>query len=139
MQPEGKCIYVVSCGPHIKIGVTRNIAGRLKALQVGQAYEVKLECLWDVPAETAHKAEACAHRFLAKHPVRGEWFAATLDDVRAIEHQVFRRAFKGAEFNPEAHDGPDRFVIEILASGRFPTLAEQQSYFDMLTSEMKAA
>lgn len=139
MQPESKCIYVVSCGPHIKIGVTRNVPGRMKALQVGQAYKVKLECLWDVPAETAHKAEACAHRFLAQHRARGEWFTATLDDVRAIEHQVFRRAYLDAVFDPEGYEGADRFIIEILARGRFPTLAEQQTYFGMLTAEMKAA
>jgi hypothetical protein len=139
MQPSGKCIYVVSCGPHIKIGVTRNVDGRLKALQVGQAYEVKLECLWDVPAKTAHKAEACAHRFLARHRVRGEWFAATLDDVREIEHQVFRRAYGGAEFVPDDFDGADRYAVEIMASGRFMTLAEQQTYMAMLAQEEVAA
>lgn len=135
MQPEAKCIYVVSCGHYLKIGVAKNVDKRMRALQVGMPLEVKLECLWDVPAETAFKAEACAHRLLAKHRVRGEWFTATLDDVREIEHQVFRRAYKGATFDPDGYEGADRYVIEILAQERFLTLAEQQTYINMLTAE----
>lgn len=125
MQPNNKCIYVFSCGPHIKIGVTRNVSGRLKALQVGQAYPVRLECLWDVPVDTAHKAEAYAHRLLSKHKVRGEWFAATLDDVLEIEPLVFRRAHRCERFSPEGYEGADRFAAEILSQGRFLTLAER--------------
>lgn len=63
-------VYFIRCGDYVKIGVTGNIEGRLKALQTANA--LLLELLTHIPGsyEDEHRLHA---QFAALHH-RDEWF-----------------------------------------------------------------
>lgn len=75
-------LYVVSCGPLLKIGVTNNIEQRISTLQTGNPHEIILEHFEE--KNQAYQIEAYLHRIFDSHKVRGEWFQGiTIRDIRS--------------------------------------------------------
>jgi hypothetical protein len=60
----------------IKIGVTKNIIGRLRQLQTHTSSELKLLVQVEVP--DAFKIERCLHTTFSNLKVRGEWFSSEI-------------------------------------------------------------
>jgi hypothetical protein len=75
-------IYFVQRGDGpIKIGITKNLAGRLAAL--GTASHEPLHLLASVPGNS--NAERHFHSTLAKYRIKGEWFRPCAEVLRLIE------------------------------------------------------
>lgn len=59
----------------IKVGVTKDVAKRIKQIQTGQALEVRLIAAWKAKGRLhAFDVEASVHRQFGKQRVRGEWY-----------------------------------------------------------------
>lgn len=101
-------VYVISDGHgNMKFGVAKDIASRMKTLQIGNAHPLQL--LFEVPCSSPHKNEAAwgcyrieheAHKALSGKRMTGEWFAVdyydALDELHvavseAEQHPAFRR------------------------------------------------
>ncbi len=68
-------VYAVQCGEFIKVGVAYNIPARLSSMQTGNPHQLEVIAALEFDAEGAARfAEKAAHRFLAQHAHRGEWF-----------------------------------------------------------------
>jgi hypothetical protein len=73
-------LYMVGAFTHkriafIKVGVTNDIAERIRQLQTGQAFEVRLIAAWRAKSRMhAFDKEAEVHRKFGKFRVRGEWY-----------------------------------------------------------------
>jgi hypothetical protein len=65
-------IYIIGCNEFVKIGIAANVHKRLKELQTGNPYPLRLYGHWK--AGEAVKEEAALHALLAPHQERGEWF-----------------------------------------------------------------
>ncbi|NUT51429.1 MAG: GIY-YIG nuclease family protein [Saccharothrix sp.] len=69
----------------VKIGYTRDLPRRLKALQTSNPY--KLELLWQTPGDM--RLEENLHKNFAKRRIQGEWFDfGRFDPVKAIQKAV---------------------------------------------------
>lgn len=76
--PRGHYLYLVQCGPFVKIGVAERIYQRLAQIRVGNPYDVELLKAVDVGnSEAAYRLEAALHAKFLKHRKQGEWFKLT--------------------------------------------------------------
>jgi hypothetical protein len=69
-QNSGNDLYMIRCGPYVKIGVTDNIQVRLISLQSANPYPIKLVGFWKDEGwreESWHLALQHCHQ-------TGEWF-----------------------------------------------------------------
>lgn len=83
-------VYVISAGPDIqKIGISGNPARRLAGLQ--QQTPLDLALGFTLERSDARVIEQAAHRLLAAHRVRSEWFSVSLD----VAVDGVRRAIAG--------------------------------------------
>lgn len=68
-------LYAVQCGEFVKVGVAYNVAVRLSSMQTGNPHPLEVLAALEFEAEGAARfAEKAAHRFMAPHAHRGEWF-----------------------------------------------------------------
>lgn len=80
MRPE--YVYVFSAGDRFKIGRSQDPESRLRSLESGSPYDIKLEHVSEgLSRWKAVGAERAAHIILEHYRVRGEWFKA---DKRTI-------------------------------------------------------
>lgn len=106
-------VYVISAGPdRHKIGMAANPAQRVRDLQTG--VPDTLELIHFVEVSSPRRVEARAHRMLADHRVRGEWFGVTAEVAIGAVSAV------AAEYPVEAQaplDEPDltRVSADVLA------------------------
>jgi hypothetical protein len=71
----------------IKVGVTRNVAARLKSLQVGNPD--KLRVVFSQHVSNCIFVEQATHATLAATRQSGEWFGCNeLEAVAAVQHQI---------------------------------------------------
>lgn len=83
-------VYVVQGQEAVKIGVTRDLTGRLSNLQTGSSHPLSMAYSTRVRGD-AYAVEAEAHSMLARHRIGGEWFAVPADvAVAAINGAAFR-------------------------------------------------
>lgn len=83
-------VYVVQGQEAVKVGVTRDLAGRLSQLQTGSPHTLEMAYSTRVRGD-AYAVEAEAHAMLARHRIGGEWFAVPADvAVAAINGAAFR-------------------------------------------------
>lgn len=79
-------LYVASAFDMIKIGVTKNLDLRMRALN-----HARLHHSAEVPDEQAAAIEAYTHGLLQKSLRGGEWFSCSADDaIRAVDEAVER-------------------------------------------------
>lgn len=66
-------VYVLTGGiKHVKIGISHHVEKRIKELQTGCPFEIRLAKAFRTPH--ARKIEGMAHNVLAKYRKAGEWF-----------------------------------------------------------------
>jgi len=75
--------YVIEAGGRYKIGWTRDLAGRLQALQIGNPNELTV-CLQGT-TPYARELERYLKRHFASQRLRGEWFTLSADDLAWIQ------------------------------------------------------
>lgn len=79
-------LYAVSCpsldGGIIKIGIADNVEKRVRSLQTGCPYPIKVMALWryDEAWHARHAEKACHDRF-KKLNTHGEWFRVNLVSI----------------------------------------------------------
>ena len=85
-------IYAVSCSTYIKIGIARNVTMRLRELQVGNPFLLRVVARHRIAHEAAANAEYLAHCALADRHHRGEWFEVTTAEARAAIRAAVRQS-----------------------------------------------
>lgn len=74
-DPADTYVYVITAGPHSKIGVATDVHARLRDLQTGCPIPAAVaHVLGPFPSRTATWYERTAHRFFASRRTVGEWF-----------------------------------------------------------------
>jgi hypothetical protein len=68
-----ECVYLIRSGINYKIGRTKNLANRLRAIQTGSPYPIVL--LYAEYTESASTIEAEIHQFFKEQRLMGEWFS----------------------------------------------------------------
>lgn len=69
-------VYVISAGAWAqKIGITKDLAGRLSSIQTG--HHLKLHIVHAMEVPDAARVEERAHRLLKASRLQGEWFKVT--------------------------------------------------------------
>ncbi len=74
-------VYVMDDGTLRKIGYSRNVRGRLNALRFSDGPGVRL--VYSERCDAPRGAEEAAHRRVAQHRLRGEWFAISIEEAIA--------------------------------------------------------
>lgn len=77
------CVYFITDGEYIKIGMAASLPNRVKQLQVGNAR--KLKVLYIIPANNQKEAlgiEKMFHNYFKELNVSGEWFKLSEDKIR---------------------------------------------------------
>lgn len=68
-------VYLIKSDKHTKIGVAKNPSARIKELQTGNQFELKM--IATIPMQSqkeAYSLESFLHSYYSKHRSRGEWF-----------------------------------------------------------------
>ena len=74
-------VYWIGDGEYVKIGKANSITKRIKALQTGQARNLRVERVFGCKNERdAHTLERYFHRELKRFNVRNEWFNLPIID-----------------------------------------------------------
>lgn len=77
------CVYFISDGEFIKIGVAASLPNRIKQLQTGNPR--KLSAMFIIETETqreALKIENDLHKYFSEKQCVGEWFNITESDIK---------------------------------------------------------
>jgi hypothetical protein len=83
-------LYVIGFGPYVKVGIARNLADRLAALQTGAPEDLAVYAAYAVPADLGRKVEARAHALLADCRAKGEWFRVSGDTAAQAAVEAIR-------------------------------------------------
>lgn len=66
-----------------KIGITNNPERRLKNLQTGHPYELKIHYKEEIPESQVRLIEQTIHKTIKHKQTKGEWFDISLEDAIA--------------------------------------------------------
>lgn len=91
---------------HIKIGKADNAYNRLKELQVGNPYKLKvLLSIMMNSQNQAYKLETALHKYFKNYKLEGEWFeeAPVLDLINTEIVQIDRFKFGGLQYTKDIH------------------------------------
>ena len=72
VMPEKQYVYFVSDGEFVKIGVSKDIAFRLKKMQTSTPRVLRL--LWCIETHAPYLIETALHNVLKSRRINGEWF-----------------------------------------------------------------
>lgn len=73
-------LYLIKCQKYYKIGITKDVKGRLTKLQSGNPFDIELVARYEFPdMYSAYRVEQKFHKILNQYHVKGEWFE--LDDT----------------------------------------------------------
>jgi hypothetical protein len=75
-------LYFLECGEFVKIGTTKDIKYRLKELQCGNPYDVRIICFF---ANKTFRDEFYIHAKLKEYRHCGEWFALPENMINEIK------------------------------------------------------
>lgn len=79
------CVYVVSAGPYVKVGLAENLAARVATIQNGCPLPVKVEHVCGpMPRLEARRLEQKCFRDLSASHERGEWYRCSVADVLRV-------------------------------------------------------
>jgi hypothetical protein len=78
-RQQPNAIYVFSCGEFCKIGITKNVLGRLKSLECVNPFDIQV-ALYAV-VDQVRKIEKSAHDRLAHKRHRNEWFKCGAEEA----------------------------------------------------------
>ncbi|RYG87375.1 MAG: GIY-YIG nuclease family protein [Alphaproteobacteria bacterium] len=98
-------VYLIGpkAGP-IKIGHAANVKTRLHSLQIGNWEPISILHSVTVPLFTAAAAEAALHKRFADYRVRGEWFSAPLEMLKAALENIAHEAQDADAANDTFHE-----------------------------------
>lgn len=74
-------VYFVSCRGYLKIGVAKNVRQRMRELQTGNPFELKLEGAAIVDSIAAFGVETALHDGLRNRAALGEWFSISFAEA----------------------------------------------------------
>ena len=78
------CVYCISDGPHMKIGLTGNLGERLSALQASNPRPLKVVAVLEFSGrKQARLKERQLHWLFRHNHVRGEWFRMGVTEIVA--------------------------------------------------------
>lgn len=83
----------------VKVGFSQNVRKRAITLQSGSGRELTVYASEPVDGQNPKGAEAAAHRMLAKHRVRGEWFRCHPEVALAAIRKAAFLADNGEEWD----------------------------------------
>lgn len=72
-------VYVIKCCDFYKIGIARDVPGRVAQLQIGNPFKLKLLMSWRSP--NAELTEETLHELFDAKRERGEWFKLSEPDL----------------------------------------------------------
>jgi hypothetical protein len=85
-------LYGFQCGQWIKVGITQNVARRLKQMRLHNPYPITIVMRRPVLARHARRVEILVHRCLQRHAVGREWFTASIEDIKRYATAAIRAA-----------------------------------------------
>lgn len=85
--PQKSGVYVIQAGDAFKIGVTRNLARRMKGVQTGSPHPLNL--IWYKEFREAAVIEARLHSMLDQYRVSGEWFRCSIIEIQDASEMVW--------------------------------------------------
>ena len=114
-------LYVIGTekDDYCKVGITANVADRLKALQTASPHELAVKECWDFPdGNFAREAEQLAHVALKAYRARGEWFTiGAADAISRLTIWFFWAACASAAENGEARPATPEGGLGLVAIG----------------------
>ena len=81
-QHKHRCVYILECKSSYKIGRTENLTKRLKSLQIGNPFAMKIAHV--IFTEEHVKVEQALHRIFLAARTRDEWFSLSLRDLAVL-------------------------------------------------------
>lgn len=114
-------VYVFVCGDYCKVGVAVDIEARLATLRCGNPHDIECHTAVQVVKWDAKAIEGAAHKRLADHRHRNEWFTCAPEvaaevvraEKRAVEDERAKKAPPALRTppKPQEDDGtPDWWV-----------------------------
>lgn len=95
-------VYFFQCGQFVKIGISRDVARRIKQTRTFLPVELRLAALIECSSHDLLKMESELHRRFDTHRVRGEWFR--------LESPLTEFIASIARFRPENADRPPQSI-----------------------------
>lgn len=88
MTERSYYVYIISCGPFVKVGFSFDVESRISALQLSSPYSLDLEYLSNARSlMDSRDLERRIHNTLDACRVRGEWFSCPVTiAINALEH-----------------------------------------------------
>lgn len=82
------CVYFISDGTYIKIGISMNLRNRFSELQTSNANKLKALCVMPCKnRQQMQKYESILHKRFADKNIRGEWFLITPEDIKDFKSE----------------------------------------------------
>lgn len=85
-------LYVIECAGFYKIGITGSPYERMKTMRAYNPLPLKCVMYRTIPRRSARLVEGLVHQRLAEFHHTGEWFRASLDDIRAATYDAMLEA-----------------------------------------------
>lgn len=85
MRPDTLSIYVIRTDRAVKIGISIHVKQRLSNLQAANPHDILTLVFhaWGTP-QLIRDAERLAHKKLAVHSIRNEWFSTTPEEATRV-------------------------------------------------------
>ncbi len=102
MMLEGAVVYVIDADQGVKVGISCDLAGRIRELERGSGHR-NLQIVRSYPMDSrahAYRVEQDAHWLLHDTRTVGEWFHCHPFDATAAVEYAVRRAPSGASVAP---------------------------------------
>ena len=81
-------LYICQCQNYYKIGITRDVKGRLSAMRTNNPFPIRLFAAFNLTPRSGSvqtlsftRAEKYLHENFSDKKVRGEWFELTTEDL----------------------------------------------------------
>jgi len=97
-----QCIYFITDGQYIKIGVSLDPDRRMAGMQTGFANRLSMVGSFIIKGEgryTAYDIEQELHRKLSHANVSGEWFSASIQEIDKEFWKICKKYVKRAELD----------------------------------------
>ena len=82
------CVYFISDGNYIKIGVATDLLRRLASLQTGNPNKLEVKCIIEFESKReASYQESRIHRYFKSKHHFGEWFDLSDEDILLVQQE----------------------------------------------------
>lgn len=84
-------LYVIKCGPYYKIGMTRKMMDRMKAIALHNPFKLKAILYRTIVGRNVRFVEKTMHELLVHHHHRGEWFETNIPEIKKALKEAMNR------------------------------------------------